>query len=59
VGGGGAVALQAEDAGQQRALDAKPGDEQPRGLEAMVGEVADGPSTQGHGCNQCKEAHGK
>jgi hypothetical protein len=25
----------------------------------MVDEIADGPSTQGHGCSQRKEAHGK
>jgi len=50
---GGAVALQAEDAGQQRGLDAEAGDEEPGGLEAMIGKSADLSSTQGYGCDQC------
>jgi len=51
VRGGGVVALHAEDAGQQRGLDAERGGEEPGGLEAMIGKSADLPSTQGYGCD--------
>jgi len=44
VGGGGAVALQAEDAGQERSLDAERGHKQQGVHEAVADKSADLPS---------------